>query len=71
MGLFSEEQLSDPSDSVQYALEHLAWQKEQFARELPFLVDMQALRVNAHALKQLLEPTPGELLAKIYLSLPP
>jgi hypothetical protein len=69
--LFINEQLSDPTDSIQYALEHLAYEKELVAKELPFLVDKQILRVNAYGLKNMLEPKPNEILNKIYLSIPP
>jgi hypothetical protein len=51
--------LSDPTDSIQYTLEHLAYQKEVVNKELPFLIDKEILRVNAFDLKNLLEPRPG------------
>ena len=57
--LFTHEQLSDPCDSIQYTLEHLAYQKDIVLRELPFLLDKQILRVNAFTLKNLLEPKPN------------
>ena len=41
------------------------------AKELPYLVDKQILRVNGQNLKDLLEPYPSEILHKVYLSLPP
>ena len=69
--LFVHEQLSDPSESIQYSLEHLIYQKELVTKELPFLLDKQILRVNAYPLKNLLEPKPNEILNKIYLSIPP
>jgi dynein heavy chain, axonemal len=69
--IFINEQLSDPCDSIQYSLEHLAYQKEIVSKELPFLLDKQILRVNAYSLKNILEPQSNEILNKIYLSIPP
>lgn len=37
--LFVNERLSDPTDSVQYTLEHLAYQKDITSKELPYLID--------------------------------
>ena len=57
--LYTDEQLSDPSDSIQYSLEHLIYQKELVNKELPFLLDKQILRVNAYNMKNMLEPKPS------------
>ena len=69
--LFVNERLSDPTDSVQYTLEHLAYQKDITSKELPYLIDKEILRVNAFDLKNLLEPKPAEILNTIYISIPP
>ena len=69
--LFTHQQLSEPNESIQYALEHLAYQKELIQNEAPFMVDKQLLRVQAYDLKNTISPQPGTILQKIYLSLPP
>lgn len=67
--LFTNEQLSEPNESIQYTLEHLAYQKTTINQEVPFIIDKQLLRVQGYDLKNVLEPQPAQILQKIYLSL--
>lgn len=57
--LFISDQLADPVDSIQYSLEHLAFQKKCFTEELPFIMDKQLLRVNSRKLRQKIQNYPG------------
>lgn len=69
-GLFTNQLLSDPSDSIQYSIELLMYQKDIVEKELPFLYDKELLRVNAKELKNVLIPFPQESLNRILGDLP-
>lgn len=56
--IFTNDLLSDPSDSIQYSIELLMHQKQIIEKELPFLYDKSLLRVNAKELKTVLVPFP-------------
>ena len=68
--MFTHDLLADPNDSIQFSIEVLAYQKELFEKEIPYIFDKELMRVNGAKLKETLVPLPGQCLNKLYLSLP-
>lgn len=68
--MYVSDKLADPIESIQYSMEHLAYQKKLFNEQLPFLMDKQLLRVNSKKLRLKIQDYPNECLNKIYHLMP-